>query len=122
MLKNVLNTMLVTLALILAMPVHADKASLKTNISTAREKLKAIVGGGDVASNKKEIAELTAKVDAEADSVAGLKNVWAEFKETRDKMIIPAYESGNADAMAKAKTLALGVQAERFQKMMDLLK
>ena len=122
MLKKLSSSIFAALALVLTMPAHADNVSLKANISEARQKLKDIVGGADVAPNKKAIADLTTKIDAEVDTVPGLKGVWTEFKATRDGAIIPAFESGKAEEIAKAKSLATGVQAERFKKMMDLLQ
>jgi hypothetical protein len=119
---NAIKALFVALAVAFALPAHADKTTLKANITEAREKVKAIVGGADVAANKKDIVALSAKIDAEIDVVPGLKPVWTEFKQTRDAVIIPAYESGKADQMAKAKELALGIQAERFAKMMELVK
>ena len=105
-----------------ALPVQADQASLRNNLAEAREKVKAIVGGADVATNKKDIGALSQKIEAEVDTVPGLKPVWMEFKQTRDTVIIPAFEGGKPDEIAKAKELALGVQAERFKKMMELVK
>jgi len=122
MFKNELATATAILALIFAIPASADKETLKNNISAARQAVKAIAAGGDVSNSKKEIAEYSAKVDAEVDSVPGLKSIWTEFKQTRDGTIVPAFESKNPDSIAKAKELVTGIQAERFQKMMDLLK
>ncbi len=46
-----------------------------------------------------------------------LKNVWGEFRETRDEKLIPFIYSGDIDS---AKGLATGIQAERFKRMTSL--
>jgi hypothetical protein len=85
------------------------------------------------AKEKSEQDALNAKVQAAStklDSVlAGMsgtdakratdfKAVWDQFKETRDKEIIPAIYSGNA---ADARKLADGVQLERLSKMWGIM-
>jgi hypothetical protein len=112
----------VACALLFSSVAMADKVSLKTNISTAREKLLALVAGGDVASLKAEIGTLTASVDGEVDTVPGLKPVWEQFKTNRDTKIIPAYDGTKPDLKDAAKALAGGEQKELFGKMMDILK
>ncbi|MGQ0598171.1 hypothetical protein [Aquabacterium sp.] len=100
----------------------ADKLSIKANLGAARERVVAIVNGqGDAAKLKPEISELSAKVDAEADSVPGLKPVWEQFKANRDGKIIPAFDGSNAADKEAAKALAMGEQKQLYEKMMSLL-
>lgn len=49
--------------------------------------------------------------------IRDLKGVWNEFRVTRDTQLIPFIFQGKAQ---EAKALALGVQAERYKKMMEL--
>jgi hypothetical protein len=112
----------VVFALLFSNAALADKASLKSNISAAREKLLALVAGGDAAALKGEITQLTAKVDGEVDTVPGLKPVWDQFKTNRDTKIIPAYDGSKPDDKEAAKALAGGEQKELYGKMMDMLK
>ena len=46
-----------------------------------------------------------------------LRNVWDEFKTTRDAQLIPFIYEGK---MQEAKALAFGIQAERYEKMSNL--
>lgn len=100
----------------------ADKASIKANLGAARERVVAIVSGqGDAAKLKPEIADLSAKVDAEAESVAGFKPVWEQFKSNRDGKIIPAFDGTNPGDKDAAKALAMGEQKQLYEKMIGLL-
>ena len=100
----------------------ADKASIKAHLGAAREKVVALVNGqGDPAALKPEIAELSAKIDAEAHSVPGFKPVWEQFKANRDSKIIPAYDGSRPGDKEAAKALAMGEQKQLLEKMMGLL-
>jgi hypothetical protein len=108
--------------LLLSANAWADKASIKTNLGTAREKVVAIVNGqGDAGTLKPEIAGLSAKIDAEADSVPGFKPVWEQFKSNRDSKIIPAYDGTKPGDKDAAKALAMGEQKQLYEKMLSLL-
>lgn len=106
-----------------ANPVWADKVTLKQNISAAREKVLTLVKGeGDPQVLKSDIAALTAKVDSEVDSIAGLKQIWDKFKTNRDTKIIPAFDGTNPASKEDAKKLAGGEQKKLFGEMMSLLE
>jgi hypothetical protein len=103
--------------------VLADKAGVKANIASAREKVLTMVEGkGDPAALKAEIATLSTSVDAEVDTVPGLKPVWDQFKTNRDTKIIPAFDGTKPESKDAAKALAGGEQKELYGKMMDMLK
>lgn len=51
------------------------------------------------------------------EDLKAIKEVWEAFRDTRDKELIPALYAGD---IAKARGLALGVQAERYKKFRDL--
>lgn len=85
------------------------------------------------AKEKSELDAFNAKVQAastrldsvlagmtgtDAKRAADFKAVWDQFKETRDKEIIPAIYSGNA---ADARKLADGIQLERLGKMWGIM-
>lgn len=106
--------------------------TIKGALTTAREKLLAMLEAPDVAAMDKlqaEIAKATKSVDAgltaaladkaaPADKYNELKATWEQFKKTRDSELIPALRAGKKD---EAKAIAKGVQAERFAKMQSLL-
>ena len=116
-------TILLVTAFCSAGQAWADKASLKENISAAREKLLTMVKGeGNPQALKAEIAALTSKVDSEVDSVPGLKKLWDTFKTNRDTKIIPAFDGTNPAGKEDAQKLAGGEQKKLFGQMMDLLK
>jgi hypothetical protein len=121
------NIFAATLGLVMAFLLTdlalADKATLKTNIEAAREKVLTMVSGkGDPVALKADIAKLSASVDAEVDTVPGLKPVWSQFKTNRDTKIIPAFDGTQPDGKEAAKALAAGEQKELFGKMMEILK
>ncbi len=116
-----LSAIVAAVALLSSTHALADKASIKANLGAARERLVALVNGGEPGKLKPEIAELTAKIDAEADTVAGFKPVWEQFKANRDGKIIPAYDGTNPDGKEAAKALAMGEQKQLLEKMMGLL-
>ena len=66
---------------------------------------RATLGQGDVATRQPEITNLSSLVDAEADSVAGFKPIWEQFKANRDTKIIPAFDAAKAQAMGEQKDL-----------------
>ncbi len=116
-----LSAIVAAVALLSSTHALADKASIKANLGAARERLVALVNGGEPGKLKPEIAELTAKIDAEADTVAGFKPVWEQFKANRDGKIIPAYDGTNPDGKEAAKALAMGEQKQLLEKMMGML-
>ena len=61
---------------------------------------------------------LASMTGADAKVAADFKVVWDQFKETRDKEIIPAIYKGNAD---DAKKIADGLQYQRFSKMWRIM-
>lgn len=110
-------------SLLAVAPAHADKASLKKNLTSARECMVSMrEGKGDVAALKREVAELSKKIDAEADSVPGLRPIWDAYKKVRDEEFIPAYDGTRPGDKEKAKALGTGVQKDRYDKMMQLLQ
>jgi hypothetical protein len=110
-------------ACVLSNAAWADKATLKANIVAGREKtLEMVAGKGDVAALKADIGKLASSIDAEVDTVPGLKPVWEQFKTNRDTKIIPAFDGTQPDGKEAAKALASGEQKELYGKMMDMLK
>ena len=69
------------------------------------------------ASNKLD-SVLASMTGADAKVAADFKTVWDQFKETREKEIIPAIYKGNAD---DAKKIAGGIQSERLSKMWRIM-
>ena len=61
---------------------------------------------------------LAGMTGADAKRAADFKAVWDQFKETREKEILPAIYKGNAD---QAKKIADGIQAERLVKMWGIM-
>jgi hypothetical protein len=61
---------------------------------------------------------LAGMTGADAKRAADFKAVWDQFKETRDKELIPAIYSGN---VADARKLANGIQLERLGKMWGIM-
>lgn len=55
-------------------------------------------------------------------SVAGLKDTWDAYKKTRDEEFVPAFDGRRPGDKEKAKALGTGIQKERYEKMMQLLK
>jgi hypothetical protein len=101
----------------------ADKATLKANLQGARERLlKVVKGEGDAPTLIAEIQGFTPKIEAEIDTVPGLKEIWTEFKANRDGKIIPAFDGTKPGDKEAATALATGRQKELFQKMMQLLE
>ena len=70
------------------------------------------------AASTKLDSVLASMTGADAKVAADFKVVWDQFKETREKEIIPAIYKGNAD---DAKKIADGVQYQRFSKMWSIM-
>lgn len=120
--RSAVSGLLMASALLLSTQAMADKASIKTNLGAARERVVAIVNGqGDASKLKPELANLSAMVDAEADSVPGFKAVWEQFKANRDSKIIPAFDGSKPEDKDAAKALAMGEQKQLYEKMLGLL-
>lgn len=92
---------------------------------TARAKLLEMVdsrGKADLNALKREVyassAELEGRVGAltgsEAARAIAFRRVWEAFKKTREQEILPAIYRGRYD---QARSIAYGIQAERFEKM-----
>jgi hypothetical protein len=110
------------ISLFVGIHAQADKASMKKDLIAVRE---AMVNmreeKGSVEQLKKEVAERTKKIDAEADTVAGFKTLWEAYKKTRDDEFIPAFDGRHPGDKDKAKALGAGIQKERYEKMIQLL-
>ena len=106
----------------------ANKADAVTAIKTAREKLVALIDTKEPGTQKTLIDEIRKASDEADKQLAALgddakakeaKGVWEEFKKTRETQIIPAVQGGHPE---KAKEIAMGIQKERFKKIMELLQ
>jgi len=93
---------------------NALYSMLSTKNKSAQDALKTKV---QAASTKLD-SVLASVTGADAKVAADFKVVWDQFKETRDKEIIPAIYRGNAD---DAKKIADGVQYQRFSKMWRIM-
>ncbi len=69
------------------------------------------------ASTKLDLA-LDGMTGADAKMAADFKAVWDQFRETREKEIIPAIYKGNA---ADARKIVDGIQAHRLSKMWGIM-
>ena len=87
---------------------------MNTKDKSAQDALNAKV---QAASNKLD-SVLASMTGADAKVAADFKTVWDQFKETREKEIIPAIYKGNAD---DAKKIAGGIQSERLSKMWRIM-
>lgn len=122
LIRSAVAVLTMSATLVFSTQALADKASLKSNLGAARERVVAIVSGkGEASALKPEISELSAKIDAEADSVPGFKAVWEQFKQNRDGKIIPAFDGSHPEEKDAAKVLAMGEQKQLYQKMIALL-
>ena len=70
------------------------------------------------AASTKLDSVLAGMTGAHAKVAADFKAVWDQFKETRDKEIIPAIYKGNVD---DAKKIANGIQYDRLSKMWGIM-
>jgi hypothetical protein len=87
---------------------------VNTKDKSAQDALNAKV---QAASNKLD-SVLASMTGADAKVAADFKTVWDQFKETREKEIIPAIYKGNPD---DAKKIAGGIQSERLSKMWRIM-
>lgn len=109
--------------------------AIKTSLMTARENLVAMLDAADAATQDKHQAEITKATQGVDDGVTtsladkgtsaeqaakleAFKQVWGEFKKTRDEEIIPAIKAGKKD---EAKQLATTIQADRMKNMKGIL-
>jgi hypothetical protein len=112
----------------------ATNQELLESLQGVRGKLVALIGTSEKGPQQalvEDIKKATQDIDSKFDAMIGAaqgdaktkltecKTVWGEFKTTRDSEIIPAVLAGDA---AKAKSIAQGVQVERFKKMASLLQ
>lgn len=134
--KTIITCVATVTLLSLPFAQAATVCDVKTNLSTTRAKLVEMLGSNDKAQQetlKKGMDETTVNVDTALEALLGdaataedakakltqFKDTWTAFKETREKEIIPAFQSGD---LAKAKELATTVQAERMKAMKGLIE
>lgn len=123
MYARAVSRLFVFISLLLGMYAYADKASLKKDLAAVRATMVTMrEEKANVEDLKKECAELSRKIDAEADSVPGFKAIWEAYKQTRDQDFIPAFDGRRPGDKEKAKALGTGIQKERFEKLMQLLQ
>lgn len=108
---------------------------IKADINGSRAILLALMAEKDVAkmdASKKAISDSNVEIvelfntlmnmkDADTKMKASfkeLKDIWEAFRDTRDKQLIPLVY---ADKRDEAKALGLGIQAERYKKMVSLV-
>ena len=108
----------------------ADSASdACAELASARTALYSMINAKDKSAQdalNAKVQEASTKLDsvlagmtgAETKVAADFKAVWDQFKETREKEIVPAIYKGNAD---QAKKIADGIQAERLVKMWGIM-
>ena len=121
--SQTIRSLLVVASLFVGSYASADKTSLQKDLTAVRTcMVKMREGTGDVAALKKEVADLSKKIDAEADSVPGFKAVWDAYQKTRDQDFIPAFDGSRPADKDKAKALGTGIQKERYEKMLLMLK
>lgn len=93
---------------------HALLAMLEASRQADREALHAKV----LAASSRLDALIALTFVSDAEAAQGFKAIWAEFKSTRQKEIIPAVYAGRIE---QARKLADGVQAERLTRMRSCL-
>lgn len=113
----------------------AHAGSIMAALMSARENLVAMVDAPDAASQNQYYAEVTTASQAVDDAVATaladanltpeqaakleeFKATWEAFKDTRENEIMPQVRAGNVE---QAKSVAMGIQAERMATMKSLL-
>jgi hypothetical protein len=108
----------------------ADSASdACAALASARTALYSMINAKDKSAQdalNAKVQEASTKLDsvlagmtrADAKVAADFKEVWDQFKTTRDNQIIPAIYKGNAE---EAKKIADGTQAERLSKMWGIM-
>lgn len=109
-------------------------SELKADLNNVRAALVTMLAEPDKTkfdSHKQKIKELTEKVDNNLnellsskafpqdmiDDLQKIKEPWTAFRDTRDNELIPAIYAGDVE---KARGLAMGVQAERYKKFIEL--
>lgn len=132
---QVLTALLVSLLFTQMAHAAVDADALKSSLMTARENLVSMLDAPDAAAQDKYQEEITKASKGVDDGVAAaltdketapeqltkleeFKQVWEEFKKTRDDEIIPAIKAGKKE---DAKQLATTVQVERMKKMKGTL-
>lgn len=136
-----MKKMLLMLGLILStaglMPVaYAGQVdNIMAALMEARENLVAMVDAPDVASQDAYHANITTASQAVDEAVATaladpnttpeqtakweeFRATWEAFKDTRENEIVPQVRAGNVE---EAKSVAMGIQAERMATMKSLL-
>jgi hypothetical protein len=118
------------LVLTVALPAFpASPAEYIAKIEAARNALLDMLGGktdADQQNHVKDTADavgpclegLKAPTGKDA-QLRELKNVWHEFKTTRETQLVPARIAGKTD---EAKILAMGIQQERLTKINSLVR
>lgn len=92
---------------------------------TARAKLLEMVdsrGKGDLDALKREVYASSAELEGAVGGLIGddvaraiaFRRIWEAFKRTREQEILPAVYRGRYD---QARSIAYGIQSERFEKM-----
>lgn len=132
--KPLFTSLLVLPGLLLGSVAQADQSTQACSLlMSARVHLLAVVGARDANTLENHVVrvhEQSDNLDATLDQMAQSQNpeeaakaktfrpVWEAFKATREQEIIPAARAGKND---KARSLAMGIQAERRKKMRDIL-
>jgi hypothetical protein len=110
----------------LAQPVlGASTQEACAALLTARAKLLEMVDGrgkGDLDALKREVYSSSAQLEGAVGALTGpdaaravaFRRLWEAFKRTREQEILPAVYRGRYD---QARSIAYGIQAERFEKM-----
>jgi hypothetical protein len=128
--KHVAMGFLITLLLAGAGAAYAQSADdACAALRSARIHLVSLMGSTDKATqdnHNKQVLAASAELDAvlaammhgkngeDAAKAAEFQTVWEAFKDTRETEVIPAVYAGKN---AAARSIALGIQAERIKKM-----
>lgn len=94
-------------------------------LQTARARLLEMVdsrGKADLDALKREVYASSAELEGRVGALSGadaaraiaFRRIWEAFKKTREQEILPAIYRGRYDL---ARSIAYGIQAERFEKM-----
>ena len=128
--KYVAGAALVT-SLLLSNPADAENAPLKAAIVEARTSLATMLGNpamrgadqqGTVKKTADAVTEMLAKTKPPAGKEAAYKELtdtWAAFKKTREEELVPAIVAGR---QADADKIGLGIQKERYDKMIAIVE
>ncbi|MBI5599136.1 MAG: methyl-accepting chemotaxis protein [Deltaproteobacteria bacterium] len=109
-------------------------SEIKGDVNGVRAAFLSLMAQKEPAAREKEqarIKEITKEIDDSLDThmvdphfpedmkaeLKEIKSAWTAFRDTRDNQMIPAFFAGRLD---EVKALALGVQAERFKKIISL--